>query len=417
MYKKFAISLLLLAAVPLHARADEASNASAQNLKKVREQIEREEQRLHDLKKNQADLEQSANKLESESAQASQRKKGLSESLDSLRDEGERVGRAMLKLKSDLGERQTGLKTRVVAIYKTQRRTAALDYLFHANSATDLLKRARYLTAVANYDQAYLRSLAALVNNLRRDQARLDQIQQERTENLKQASQLEDDLKKKKEQQALLIEESHDKVRQQEKSLEKLRASAEKFEKVIASITGGEQYQPTPEDAAEIPDKTAKITTQPSGDGTVITTPFDGRGLESLRGRLVFPVQGEVIQRFGKQKHEEFADMLFVKGLEVRAPVGSKVKAVAAGKIVLSQVLPGYGNVVIIDHGQRYYTLYGRIAGTLKAIGATVRADEAIAVLGETDYKGRNFYFELRVKGKATNPLEYFRDSPPSAKS
>ncbi|MFN8391527.1 MAG: peptidoglycan DD-metalloendopeptidase family protein [Bdellovibrionota bacterium] len=391
-------------------------NTAAANLKQVREQIEREEQHLSELQKNETKLQQSAEKLANDVAAASEKKKVLADAIDQLRDEADHVTRAMSNAKDGIRDRQAGLKTRIVAIYKTKRRTAALDYLFSARSSTDLLKRTRYLAAIAEYDRTYLQGLSKLVGSLEKDQQRLDEIQREKAENLKKVDALEQELTKKREEKAALLDEAKDKIRQEEKSLEKLRASAEKFEKVLASIMGGDRYQPPPEDA--VPKATPEVITEvPQNTSPVIASPFDGRGLESLKGKLVFPVQGEVIQRFGKQKHEEFADMLFVKGLEVHSPVGSRVRAVAPGKIVLSQVLPGYGNVIIVDHGQRYYTLYGRLASSLKSVGDVIQAGDNIAVLGEADYKGRNFYFELRVKGKATNPLDYFKNGVPLAKS
>lgn len=409
---------LLVASLPLGAAGAEDPQAAAENLRKVREQIEREERRLDQLKKNQDDLQKSVDKLAKEADQAATKKQALVATVDQLRDEGDRITRAVGKLQQDIVDRRTGLTRRIVALYKTQRRTAALDYLFSAKSSTDLLKRTRYLSAVAGYDKNYLQGLGKLVDSLSRDEQRLKEIQQKKRESLAQADALERELSKKREEKALLASEERERVKQQERSLDKLRASADKLEKVLASIMGGDQYQVVEEQPPPEPgEPTETVTTSVSpSNPPVIVAPFGGKGLDGMRGKLLFPVKGEVIQRFGKQKHDEFADMLFVKGLEVKAPVGAKVSAVAEGKIVLSQVLPGYGNVIIVDHGQRYYTLYGRLASSLRSVGDVVKAGEAVAVLGEADYKGRNFYFELRVKGKASNPIEFFREPPPMAK-
>ncbi len=395
------------------AYADEAAEAS-ENLRRVREKIEREEDRLNGLKKNQTELQNSITQLASDMTKAAQKKEELTVAVGQLGQELERVSRAVGKIQQDIADRRGGLKRRVVALYKTQRQTAALDYLFHAKSSTDLLKRTRYLSAIASYDRNYLQGLGKLVSSVERDQKRLNELQQQKRKSFEEVEALEKELGRKREEKAVLAAEEREKIKQQEKSLEKLHASAAKFEAVLASIMGGDKYEPTIEDRTPEPGgETPTGGTSPAPQ--VIVAPFNGRGLGSVKGRLIFPVQGEVIQRFGKQKHDEFADMLFVKGLEIRAPVGAKVNAVAPGKIVLSQVLPGYGNVIIIDHGERYYTLYGRLASSLKSVGEVVKNGDPLAILGEADYKGRNFYFELRIKGKATNPLEYFSKPPRSA--
>ena len=106
--------------------------------------------------------------------------------------------------------------------------------------------------------------------------------------------------------------------------------------------------------------------------------------------------------------------MVFVKGLEFNARPGARVSAVAAGKVVLNQVLPGFGNVVIVDHGERYYTLYGRLASGLSRVGDVVKKGEVVGVVGEPDKRNRNFYFELRIKGKPVDPLGFFKDKPTS---
>src|SRR5262249_7355065 len=126
------------------------------------------------------------------------------------------------------------------------------------------------------------------------------------------------------------------------------------------------------------------------------------------QGKLPVPIVGSVLERFGAHRHEEFDDVLFSKGMEFRADVGAKVLAVAAGKVVYSGVLPAYGNVVILDHGARYYTLYGRLASSLVSVGRVVNSGEMLAVVGQPDDKGRNFYFEIRLRGKAVDPNGFF---------
>ena len=153
----------------------------------------------------------------------------------------------------------------------------------------------------------------------------------------------------------------------------------------------------------------AKLGSSPADLGM-----YDGRGLQSLHGKLVFPVQGKIIQHFGRQKHEEFSDFLFVKGLEVLASVGGVVRSVAVGNVVFREELPGFGKVVILDHGQRYYTLYGRLGAFGCQVGDQLELGGIVGILGEPDSRGRNFYFELRFQGKAIDPLEFFTKPLPS---
>jgi len=207
-----------------------------------------------------------------------------------------------------------------------------------------------------------------------------------------------------------LLRDQNAKAKQHEMTLVKLQQSADRLERVLAGIMG-ESVDSEPVQIASIAsvrppdDPSLAVIPRPS------PPPFVGVGLATLKGKLDFPVDGTLVQRFGKQRHEEFADMLFKKGIEVLASEGAEVRAVAPGRVLFTQVLPGYGQVVILDHGKRYYTLYGRLRKANCQVGQIVGAGEVLAMLGKPDHKGRNFYFELRIRGKATNPAVYFAES------
>lgn len=403
--KYFYYFLLLLQISFAYAQNAPDGRTVSENLRLVRERISREERDLNQLQSSYLVAQKNINNLAEELRENAERKKDLQDELNNLAPKLEIAAKQFVDAENEVKERRSGYLKRVKALYKTRRQTAAVDYLFSARSTTDLLKRARYLSHVAEFDRNYLQGLSKLASKLEGESRVYETLRAQKTNRLNDIAVLEKELTEKRDRQQMLLKEQEEKVKLKENSINKLRISAEGLEKMIASITGGEQYQP--------PAETASIQTsvvKPVPD--VITDSFQGKGLAALKGKLQFPVSGSIVRNFGKQKHEEFSDVLFVKGLEVKSSVGARVKAVAAGKIVLSQVLPGYGNVIIIDHGARYYTLYGRLASSLKSIGNLVSTGEDLAILGETDYKGRNFYFELRVKGKATSPLEYFKNPP-----
>ena len=399
----------------LHAQplsAVEDSQSITTKLARVRQRLAREEDRLNANRKNQKELQAQIEALRNEEQEIAARKAEVGLANEQLTKEVAELSTASADVKQRFDSQRATMRSRLIALYKTQRRSASMDYLLAASSATELLKRARYLADIAAFDHRYLAKLGGLVESIVRDKAKLEEFRARLEEQSAELQQLERSIVEKRERQGSLLNEEKEKVAQQERSLEKMRKEAEGFERVLASIMGSEERVPEVAVQDEPPEVVAKLSQPPAEADRVIVAPFEGVGLAGAKGKLPMPVIGEVVQRFGKQKHEEFADIIFVKGLEIRAAVGAKVQAVAGGKVVMSQVLPGYGNVLILDHGQRYFTLYGRLATSLKSVGDVVKAGETLAVLGEVDYKNRNFYFELRVKGKATNPVEFFRDAP-----
>lgn len=123
----------------------------------------------------------------------------------------------------------------------------------------------------------------------------------------------------------------------------------------------------------------------------------------ALRGRLRLPVRGEVVNRFGSPRADTG---LAWKGLLIRADAGAPVLAVAPGRVAYADWLRGFGNLLIIDHGDGYMSLYGYNESLLKQAGETVGSGETVARVGSSGgSEGTALYFELRQAGTPLDPL------------
>ncbi|MFC7289244.1 peptidoglycan DD-metalloendopeptidase family protein [Herminiimonas glaciei] len=124
----------------------------------------------------------------------------------------------------------------------------------------------------------------------------------------------------------------------------------------------------------------------------------------ALRGRLRLPVRGDLIAKFGSKRGEGPN----WKGLFIRAEEGSEVKAVAAGRVVFAEWLRGFGNLIIVDHGSQYMTIYGNNQSVLKHAGDTVKSGDVIASTGNSGGNEQSgLYFEMRHQGRAFDPLSW----------
>jgi murein hydrolase activator len=123
------------------------------------------------------------------------------------------------------------------------------------------------------------------------------------------------------------------------------------------------------------------------------------------RGKLRLPVRGELVGRFGAQRNEGPSGKT---GVFIRAPEGQAVRAVAAGQVVYADWMRGFGNLLIVDHGEAYLSIYGNNESLLKQPGDPVAAGEAIATVGASGGNEQSgLYFELRHLGKAFDPLRW----------
>ena len=126
----------------------------------------------------------------------------------------------------------------------------------------------------------------------------------------------------------------------------------------------------------------------------------------ALKGRMGAPISGSVVARFGGRR----GDGPTWKGTFIKAPEGAEVRAVAGGRIVHADWMRGFGNLIIIDHGGEYLSIYGNNQTLLKRPGDTVRAGETIASAGNTGGNEESgLYFELRYRGKAFDPAGWVR--------
>ena len=161
---------------------------------------------------------------------------------------------------------------------------------------------------------------------------------------------------------------------------------------------------------AQLVEKLSKILAEPQSKPQVSNEQlpddrFDGKPFEQMKGKLALPVKGVVKNKFGTPRPES---TVLWKGLFLRAPANQPVKAVAAGRVVFADWLRGFGNLLIIDHGKGYMSLYGNNETLYKQVGDVLRGGDTIAAVGNTGGNEESgLYFELRHNGEPMDPMKW----------
>ena len=129
------------------------------------------------------------------------------------------------------------------------------------------------------------------------------------------------------------------------------------------------------------------------------------RSFAALKGSLRLPVRGELTGRFGRARPDGGPSW---KGLFIRAASGQEVRAVASGRVVFAEWMRGFGNLLILDHGEGYLTIYGNNEAVLKQVGDQVRSGDAVATTGASGGSTESgLYFEARHEGRPFDPLKW----------
>jgi len=227
------------------------------------------------------------------------------------------------------------------------------------------------------------------------------QVELEKIE-AKQKEQRESLVAQQKQRQAVLAKIS-DRIRGQRKELGALKRDEQRLSNLIAQLAKiasrpkkPKVQKPAPSGRNESPRLHNEKVPQPGSDGS---------DFAALKGRLRLPVKGEIANRFGTPRAEGGATW---KGLFIRAGEGSEVRAVAAGRVVFSDWLRGFGNLLIVDHDDGYLSVYGNNQSLYRQPGDAVKAGEAIAAAGNSGGNAESgLYFELRFQGQAFDPLKW----------
>ncbi|HZN92282.1 MAG TPA: peptidoglycan DD-metalloendopeptidase family protein [Myxococcales bacterium] len=269
-----------------------------------------------------------------------------------------------------LQEQLQRLSPRLTVMYRTTRRNP-LEVLLSASDFAQMMWRGRALNALVASDLGLLQQVQRVRRFQELSRWELESIRAEVGQKLQWA----------KEREA--------RARQQRQDLEDLlsllQAEAVQSGRVVKELEVADR---------ELGTMIAEMEAAPAESG-----------FGALKGRLPWPVVGRVELGFGKVENQRFHTVTVQKGVDLRAPAGSPVRAVADGKVAFAGWLRGYGNLVILDHGDGYHTVHAHLGELERKVGEEVHQGEALGPLGDTgSLKGAYLYFELRHHGVAVDP-------------
>ncbi len=196
-----------------------------------------------------------------------------------------------------------------------------------------------------------------------------------------------------------------DKLKRDEKSLSNLVERLAKIVPPVVKHKKTKKHVPDEDVADEKTNIEPGKKTVIANNETLPSNDFAGINFASLRGKLHLPVRGEVTNRFGASREDTGVSW---KGLFIKSAEGSDVKSVADGRVVFADWMRGFGNLIIVDHGNGYMSLYGNNQAVLKHVGDEVDAGDTIASVGNSGGNESNgLYYELRKNSAPFDPLNW----------
>ncbi len=282
------------------------------------------------------------------------------------------------KLEEQLKRQQYVLGLRLRAMYK-EGGMVPVKILFSAGGMSELLQRFKYMDSVMAYDTAVFRTYESRLKQLQGEKQTLLKVKANLLTLEKAALSKKDDLNKEKKGKSDFLKKISGQKNYALKARKELVASSGKLNKLIARLQ----------------------------EKLVL-----GKGLSIIdkRGKLRYPVPGKVLNKFGKHRDRKYGTYIVNNGIDLKVPGGTPVRAVFDGKVLFTGKLEGYGNLVILGHGEKYHSLYGHLEKINVKTGEIVAEGGILGTSGDTgSLIGPTLYLEMRHQGKPIEPTRWFK--------
>ena len=284
---------------------------------------------------------------------------------------------SLKKMEQKINTHKKVLGYRLRSIYKNGS-IFPLEIMFSSNDINALFQNLKYMNLIAQHDAQLLRKYKIQYEKFEKDKRSLYAVRAKLVGLEKNAKYKKDEIVKTKKEKSILLKKIKKKKYFYKKVRKELVAAStnlnDLIDKLLVKIVSGE-----------------------------------GLDISDKKGRLNMPLDGRILNKFGKKRVKEYDSYIVYNGINVKAKKGSKVKAVFDGTVLYTGELEGYGNLVIIGHGKEYHSLYGHLDTIKVSTETVVKTGEIIALSGDSgSLEGETLYFELRKSGKPIKPNPWF---------
>jgi septal ring factor EnvC (AmiA/AmiB activator) len=301
-------------------------------------------------------------------------------------------------VRAEAERKQKQIRSRLASLYKAGELGTARTF-FSSESLPQMVENIRYMQSVLVHDRKLfdeyndkVEKLKLLKVALEKDLNRKEKIKSNIVDKKRE---IEDEKNKKAEYLKKVREEKRTHLA----SLRELEANARRLQSMIERL-----------EAKSRKSYSAKTDKKRNTIGSQTFPKVPDKGFGALKGKLSLPVKGEISSRFGRHKHPQYNSFTVSNGISITAPLGTDIKAVYDGQVIFADYFKGYGNMVIVDHGGGFFSLYAHASRLSKKVGSMVSRNDIVASVGDSDStKGPMLYFEIRYQGKPVDPTPWFR--------
>tara|TARA_B100000795_G_scaffold129255_1_gene96325 strand:- start:1427 stop:2641 length:1215 start_codon:yes stop_codon:yes gene_type:complete len=300
----------------------------------------------------------------------------------------------LLKLKKEIQVKKKSLSSRLYQAY-TKGNPGYLQMYLDGINPSQISRESYYIGYYSKQQDIEIKSIKKAYKKIKVTKKLTNKTLKKVASLKKQKEKNKNKLQKQRREKAKVIKKINKKLVSQKKKKQKLIKNEKKLTTIFKALIKKIKADTTKKRSKKIK----------ADNKSIPDSKFDGIDFKKLKRKLKLPVKGKIIHKF-KSKRKDTG--VAWKGLFIKAKEGSEVYAIASGKVVFSDWIKGFGNIIIIDHGKGYMSLYGNNSSLLKESNEIVNGGSVIAIVGNSGGNSTNgLYYELRKNSKPFDPLKW----------
>jgi len=372
--------------VPFKQQADHRTQIDGyiERQKNLRLEIEKGRQEVETFTRQESDTIKRLNRVEQSLDKSRKRAAALGKEIAMLDEKIAATSTASAELKQRIRGNEAYVAQRLVAMYKMNW-LGQFHLLASAGSMHEFIQRKAALKHILAYDSKIRRELANDQADLKRLLADLETHKSRKTIRAAEYKEQIEVMSRERSTRQRLLADIRSQKTLELAAIDALTQAANALDGKIKSLNSGMS-------AAEAEKNISQLA------------------FSAHKGLLIMPVKGKIISLFGPYKNRKYNITNFRSGIDIQAEKGEPIQSVFRGNVLYASWFKGYGNMIIINHGNNFYTIYAHLEETFKSKGDAVETGEVIATVGDTgSMEGAKLYFEVRHHGKPENPLMWLK--------
>ncbi len=351
--------------------------------RKIQKEISKQKKKIEEIKHHESSI---LFEIENINKQIKQAEEQLKKYKDRLSETESKISKLEAEINNHLKNIQRHkdwLKRKLNAIHRHGNYSDTLMLLLTSEDISQLIRTGKYLQYISVYEHNLIENYKNSLQELTEKEKRLHGLKKELENNQKKVKSEEENLAEKKNQKETMLSTVRRQHDSHKRVLKELQDASNRILEIIRESERkekGKEYVP------------------------------EGVEFAKLKGKLPWPVEGKVALPYGSQKDPQFNTPIFRSGAFIQSISDTYAKAVYTGKVVFAEWFKGYGQLVIINHGDGYHTLYGSLSEIFIKVGDIIKSKQVIGKIGMSGLMNSpGLYFELRYKGKPLDPLQWLQ--------